>query len=40
MVFAEYAYMCGWFGPKDNPQGPSREKQLEQFRLALGPQKQ
>jgi len=39
MVFAEYANMCGWYGPKDNPQGPPIEEQLAQYRRVLGPQK-
>jgi hypothetical protein len=32
MVFAEYADLHGWHGPKDDQQGPTFEKQLAQFR--------
>lgn len=39
LAFSEYANMRGWYGPKDNPQGPSLDEQLAEFRRVLGPAK-
>lgn len=39
LAFSEYANMRGWYGPKDNPQGPPLEQQLEEFRRVFGPAK-